>query len=367
MGTQPVLDIESLLSPIDTAAPCGGDPRLDPSPVSPYQCLKDARLAAADAERSQERGFGDDGDAKTTEETARKSWSLIASQGPAMIISTAKDLEIAAWLTEALLRQHRLAGLRDGLRLLAGLVERYWENVFPLPDEDGLETRLMPIAGLSGYDTEGRLIAPLKRMPLTDGDAPIAFWQYESATNGANGDRSGALAAFESGVQHSSPQSIRDLVEDGFGCLAALDQLDAALKAHADGEAPSLSRLRELVSGIVDAVRACGGSALPNEPLVAEPPAPSDPHSDLDPAIAPAEDAARPLDRQTAIRQLEELARFFRRTEPHSPIAYALDNLVRRGRLTFPELIEELIVDANARRDYFVNAGIRPPPEEVKG
>jgi type VI secretion system protein ImpA len=368
VGTQPVLDIESLLSPIDAAAPCGGDPRLDPSPVSPYQSLKDARLAAADAERNQERGFGDDGDAKITEEMARKSWNLIASQGPAMIVSTAKDLEVAAWLTEAMLRQHRFAGLRDGLRLLAGLVERYWENVFPLPDEDGLETRLVPIAGLSGYDAEGRLIAPLKRMPLSDADVPIAFWQYESAANGASGDGSGALAAFESGVQHSSPQFIRDLVEDGRGCLAALDELEAALQARADGETPSFSRLRELVAGIVDAVTAYGASALPDDPLIAEQPGAANPDSGLDPAAAPSEvGGVRPLDRVAAIRQLEELARFFRRTEPHSPIAYALDNLVRRGRLTFPELIEELIVDANARRDYFVNAGIRPPSEEVKG
>jgi type VI secretion system protein ImpA len=363
VGTQPVLDLERLLSPIDAAAPCGSDPRLDASPVSPYQSLKDARLAAADAERNQERGFGQESDAKIAEELAKKSWSLIASQGPAMIVSTGKDLEVAAWLTEALLRQHRLPGLRDGLRLLAGLVERYWDNVFPLPDEDGLETRLMPIVGLSGYEAEGRLIAPLKRMPLTDGDAPIAFWQYETVANGA-GDGSSALAAFESGVQHSSPEFIRNLVDDGQACLAALDQLDSALQAHADGEKPSFSRLRELVASIVGAVKAYGASALPDDPVIADP-AMADP--DADPADAPASGGGQLLDRQAAIRQLEELARFFRRTEPHSPIAYALDNLVRRGRMTFPELIEELIVDANARRDYFVNAGIRPPSEAVKG
>lgn len=363
MGTQPVLDIGSLLSPIDAAAPCGGDPRLDPSPVSLYQSLKDARLAAADAERNQERGFGDESDAKIADELARKSWNLIANEGPAMIALTAKDLEVAAWLTEALLRQHRFAGLRDGLQLLAGLVEYYWDDVFPLPDEDGLETRLMPIAGLSGSEAAGRLIGPLKRMPLSDGDAPIAFWQFEGAANGA-GDRSSALAAFESGVQHSSPQFIRDLVDDGQACLGALDQLEAALQARADGQTPSFSRLRELVAGIVDAVRSYGASALPDDLVIADSTM-ADPDADAaDASMASA--SVRPHDRQAAFRQLEELARFFRRTEPHSPIAYALDNLVRRGRMTFPELIEELIVDANARRDYFVNAGIQPPSVEVK-
>jgi type VI secretion system protein ImpA len=362
VGTQPVLDLESLLSPIADAASCGSDPRLDPSPVSLYQSLKDARLTAADAERHQERGFGDESDAKNAEELARKSWSIIASQGQALIASTAKDLEVAAWLTEALLRQHRFGGLRDGLQLLAGLVERYWDDLFPLPDEDGLEARLTPIAGLSGFEADGRLIAPLKKMPLTEGDAPIAFWHCESVAGG--GDGSNALAAFANGVQRSSPQFIRDLVDDGQACLAGLAQLETALEARAGGEAPSFSRLRDVVAGIVDIVRAYSGAILPDDPGVAAPAA-----AEIAAADGPdiPTTGGRPLDRQAAIRQLEELAIFFRRTEPHSPIAYALDNLVRRGRMTFPELIEELIVDANARRDYFVNAGIRPPPEEVKG
>jgi type VI secretion system protein ImpA len=364
VGTQPVLDIESLLSPIADAAPCGSDPRLDPSPVSPYQTLKDARLTAADAERNQERGFGDESDAKSADELARKSWSLIASQGQALIASTAKDLEVAAWLTEGLLREHRFGGLRDGLQLLSGLVERYWDDVFPLPDEDGLDARLTPITGLSGYESEGRLIAPLKKMPLTEGDVPIAFWQCESAAAGSV-DGGSALAAFANGVQHSSPQFVRDLVDDGRACLAALAQLEAALEARAGGETPSFSRLRDVVAEIVDVVKAYGGEALPDDAVVAEPAVAEMAAAEV--AEVPAAGAGRPLDRQAAIRQLEELARFFRRTEPHSPIAYALDNLVRRGRMTFPELIEELIVDANARRDYFVNAGIRPPSEEVKG
>ena len=79
-------------------------------------------------------------DAQNADEAARKSWELIAAEGPALIAKTAKDLEVASWLSEALLRRHQLAGLRDGLKLLGGLVERYWDGVYPLPDEDGLET-----------------------------------------------------------------------------------------------------------------------------------------------------------------------------------------------------------------------------------
>jgi type VI secretion system protein ImpA len=127
--------------------------------------------------------------------------------------------------------------------------------------------------------------------------------------------------------------------------------------------------LRETLSQILGALRAHGGVAA-EEPPAASEPAAAEPGA----AAAPGETsiAAAPargpiLDRHGAFRQLEELAAFFRRTEPHSPIAYAIENLVRRGRMSFPELVEELIADGNVRRDYFVNAGIQPPPGGGKG
>jgi type VI secretion system protein ImpA len=373
VGTPPVLDIEGLVLPISKAAPCGGDPRSDPSPTSVYQALKDARHAAADAERGLERGFAEEDDAKKADETSKKSWSLILAQGQPLIKSVAKDLEVAAWVTEAALRAHHLAGLRDGLRCTAELVDRYWDEVFPLPDEDGLETRLAPLAGLSGGDTEGRLITPLKKVPLTEGDdpPPIAFWQYERATNSASGKAQGGVtvAAFETALRRSSPEYVRRVTEDAQACLDAAARLEAALEARCASEAPSFSRLRETLSQILDALRAHGGVAA-EEPPTASDAAAAEPEA----AAAPGETsiAAAPargpiLDRQRAFRQLEELAAFFRRTEPHSPIAYAIENLVRRGRMSFPELVKELIVDGKVRREYFVNAGIQPPPDGDKG
>jgi type VI secretion system protein ImpA len=368
MATSPTLDLESLLSPIPGAAPCGTDPRSDTSPTSTYQAVKDARYAAADAERGLERGFAEESDAKRAEATAKQSWPLILSSGATLIASAAKDLEVAAWMTEALLRLHRIAGLRDGLLVLEGLVTQYWDDLFPLPDEDGLETRLAPLAGLSGGETEGRLIYPLKQVPLTEGDDPfpIAYWQYESAASTRDDKRDGGItiADFSNRLQRSSPQFVRDLMDDARACLDAITRLDGALAAHCGNESPSFSRLRETLSDILEALRSHGPTLAMADPEIL---------TDEVGAAVPASDGGQPsasgpvagpiLDRQGAFRQLEELAAFFRRTEPHSPIAYAIENLVRRGRMSFPELIEELIVDDSARRTYFINAGIQPPPE----
>jgi type VI secretion system protein ImpA len=359
VGTELVLNIEGLLAPIDEASPCGSDPRSDPSPISSYQTLKDARHAAADAERNIERGFSEASDAKNAEDTLKRSWELIVKQSPPLLTDVGKDIEVGAWLIEALLRTHRLGGLRDGLALMNGLIERYWDGLFPLPDEDGLETRLIPLASLSGTETEGRLIAPLKRVPLTEGgddSPPFSFWQYENAVSGAP-DGGATIAAFTGSLQRSSHEFVRDLADDAQACLAALAQLDSALETRCGTEAPSFSRVRGVLGGMLDAIRAHAALSL----LAVDPPPSAEPEA---PSAASAEPARSGLmDRHAAFRQLEELAAFFRRTEPHSPIAYAIDNLVRRGRMTFSELAEELIDDDNARRSYFVNAGIQPPPE----
>jgi type VI secretion system protein ImpA len=347
---------------------------LDSSPNSAYQVLKDSRLAASDAERNIERGFAEERDAQNADEAARKSWELIAAEGPALIAKTAKDLEVASWLSEALLRRHQLAGLRDGLKLLGGLVERYWDGVYPVPDEDGLETRLIPIVGLTGGEAEGRLITALRRVRLTeDGDSPFSFWQYERAASG-NPAGKATLEAIAAALDHSGDAFVQSLAEDARDCIAASGALEASLRVHCGDETPSFSRLHEALSRIFDAVKRRVPSAI--EPAAVVPAAPAEPAVDAveaAPAVTPAASTAAPrrdngeLDREGAFRQLEELARFFRRTEPHSPTAYALENLVRRGRMSFPDLVQELIDDGNVRRSYFVNAGIQPPPEGAGG
>ena len=62
------------------------------------------------------------------------------------------------------------------------------------------------------------------------------------------------------------------------------------------------------------------------------------------------------------LRELGRIAEYFRRTEPHSPLAYTLEEAVRRGRLTWPELLEEVVPDGGVRSTILNMLGIRPPP-----
>ena len=67
--------------------------------------------------------------------------------------------------------------------------------------------------------------------------------------------------------------------------------------------------------------------------------------------------------REDAIRQLEEIAGFFRRTEPHSPLAFTLEDAVRRARMPLPELLAEVMPDASVRRMLLTALGIHVAEE----
>jgi type VI secretion system protein ImpA len=64
--------------------------------------------------------------------------------------------------------------------------------------------------------------------------------------------------------------------------------------------------------------------------------------------------------REAALRELDRIAEFFRRTEPHSPLAYTLEEAVRRGRMTLAELLTEVLPDADVRNQMLWRLGIKP-------
>ena len=62
MSTEPVLDLNALLTPLSPEAPSGVDLREDTSPQSIYYRLKDARSTARATERRNDAGEESDDD-----------------------------------------------------------------------------------------------------------------------------------------------------------------------------------------------------------------------------------------------------------------------------------------------------------------
>lgn len=360
-------DLAALLAPISPEAPAGTDLRQDYSPDSLYYRLRDARGEARAAERAIDAG--------NTDASALPHWRAVRDLAIEALSQRSKDLEIAAWLSEGLLRDSGLVGLTGGFRLLAGLAETYWEDYFPQPDEEGLAGRLAPIAGLNGVGGEGTMLQPLRRTVLflrPDG-APFEFSDYlRSADLEGIGDAERRQQRIDSGVlpfetveneaRAAGEEHFAQLRNEAAEARATWQALGQILDQRAGADAPPSSQLRDLLQQIEDVAKrfaAPGGEAFE---AGAAPPADETAGPELR-ASAPAPRTDGLTSREDALRALAQIADFFRRTEPLSPITYTLQEAVRRSRLTWPELLEEIVPDATSRSAILSSLGIRPPSE----
>src|SRR4028118_2214196 len=93
-------------------------------------------------------------------------WRKVIQLATAALSEQTKDLQIASWLAEALVKQHGFAGLRDGLIIARRLQEDFWETLFPEIDEDNdLEGRANALESL-----DRNTALAVKEIALTAGE-----------------------------------------------------------------------------------------------------------------------------------------------------------------------------------------------------
>jgi len=378
MASPEVLDVARLTAPIEGETPVGSDLRADPSPTSVYYQVKDVRSQARAAER-QALMNGD--------EEAAADWGPILSLAPDVLAEQAKDLEIAAYLLEALARRHGFAGLRDGFRLLREMVEQFGDDIYPLPDEDGVETRVAPLTGLNGEGGEGTLIGPINNIPITDATSVGQFatshhvqaLEIDRLPEDAKERRmqQGAvdLTTFQTAVAESSPEFYKDLVEDLDGAIEEFSKLSEAADEKYGHDAPPTSAIksalqtcRETIANVARDKIAMFEVDEPAEDETAEAGAPGETGD----AAAGASRKQKAADgvietREDAFQVISKVAAFFRKTEPHTPISYALERIVRWGKLPLPELLKELIVDDTSVDQMFKLVGIPKSEDNEEG
>ncbi len=361
------VDLETILAPISVEAPAGQDVRNDFSPNSVYFRLRDARAEARAAERAADAN--PDADAGLAE-----GWRLVRSLAIKVLSEQAKDLEIAAWLTESLVRSEGLPGLAVGAAIIGGLTERYWEQLFPMPDEDGISTRVAPVTGLNGEGGDGTLIQPLRKQKLfTGGDGnPVLLFQYEqSAELPTITDQKRLDARLAAGVVPFDRMEAQARAAGATAFVAlrrnlreaqeAWEAMGETLDRAAGADAPPTGRVRDVLRQLGEVVaRYAPAEAAAGEAGMAAESVESEAAPEGGGAAAGTGGPRRIKTREDALAILTELAEYFRRTEPQSPLAYTIEDAVRRARLTWPELIEEIIEDAQTRANILTSLGIKP-------
>ncbi|MFS4437484.1 type VI secretion system protein TssA [Paracoccaceae bacterium GXU_MW_L88] len=342
---------ENLRHPIAEDAPIGKDPRFEAPGVAIYRELRDARSAARNDERKHERG-----ESGAIQSGASPEWRRVRDLALQLTREAAKDVEVLAWLIEAETRLYGYAGLARSFRLVHDLVALFGADLHPRPEEPDDDPYAV-MAGLNGVGREGALIQPLRLTPLVPG-APwgqFSLWDSEMA---------GARDALQQAISIAGVDAMSQRHGEVRAAITALDQLDALLAEKLGGDAPPFAQIREILDDTERTIRRLAG--LDDSAGVAEVAG-----TDVN-AAAPQNPATKapggPItSREEAFSELLRISAYFRKAEPHSPIGYALETLVRRGRMDFLALIEELIPDDHTRESVMTMAGVRPQRDRESG
>ncbi len=370
MPSADVLDFAKLLAPIPGDTATGQDLRGQSGASSFYYKVKDARNAARAIERQIESG---------TEDAPIPDWKTVVQHASKALEESTKDLEICAYLIEGLLRTNSFAGLRDGFKLARGLVEQYWEGLFPTPDEEGIATKVAPITGLNGDDAEGTLFAPINRVVIVDSPTfgRLTYSNYLQALATSKiadvkarekkiADGAMSFEKYQSAVDEVAPLFFRVLHDDLVSCLDEFAQMNAAFDAKCGMQAPPASAIRSNLTNVLDAIKDVARVKLAQtqpKPAVAEQEASETASVEgetksLKTEGGEGEKLPRIRNREDALDAIVQLASYFRRIEPHSLVPHALEQAVRWGRMPLTDLLQELIPDSDSRNALFKQVGI---------
>ena len=352
------LDIEALLSPVSDDSPVGHDLRESSSPNSDYRTLRDVRTKA----RNNERSALANGESQFI---VGKDWVEILRKSPEVFQKQSKDIEVLTWLIEALTRVHGFRGVGEGFRLAAGLIDSYGDNLHPVPDEDGVSSQLISLIGLNGFGGEGTIIIPIKAIPLTEGvEGPYSTWQCEQAfelERVSDPDKKEARikqgsitrAEIDQAVTETDTGFLLQVYEDIQFAIQEYVAFQDVLNAYCVEDPQPSGKILEALETAKQTLEYIAGDRLV---VIDE----SDTEEGTDGKGQSAPQKQQILDnRDAALRSLRDVAAYFRRTEPHSPIPYAIEQAVYWSQLPLPALIQELIPDENARRKYQNLTGIR--------
>ena len=322
-----------LLQPLPGPNAGGANLRYDPL----YDKLKEARReddAAPQGEWTRPRKMAD--------------WPQVIKLASDALATKSKDLQIAAWLTEALAHQEGVAGLNAGLDLLRGLVERHWDHLYPELEDGDTGLRAAPL------DWVGRYLHPaIRSVPLNK--TGHDFFKYrEARATGYEADAAGdqkKLAARQAAIEEkrltaedfdkafdATPKAwYKQLVVDLNSCGQALQALDALAQEKFGDAAPNFMDLQKGLEEVGDVVSKLLVKKLELDP---DPPdaAPAGAlgvggggatgSSGAAGALAP-----EPASADDAAARIASAVRFLRRADPKNPAPYLILRGFRWGEL----------------------------------
>ena len=354
------IDVNELLVPIPGSDPAGSDASFSDQ----FDRIREARRAD-DPSLAQ-------GEWQTELKVA--DWRVAQSLSEDILQRTSKDLQAAVWLGEAAISRYGLEGAKETFDLLIGLLDTYWEGLYPRADDGDLEERAGKLAWFNTYG--GRA---LQMMALNDdpqGPLNLAGWidSREVDNLGRQSAEAYQVAVdegringetFDSRMLTIAEAMIKERVEQAAVARDAFARLSALSDGRLGRDAPSLALIDDALKKIqqiyakVAVAKGVGGVTGVDEE--GEPIAVDEAASQGVAAGGALELSAGSLaSKDAALRALSEIAGFFRRTEPHNPVAYLLDRAVMWANMPLEEWLAEVVRDQSTLSSIRERVGLPP-------
>jgi len=333
---------EDLLNPIPGENPSGASLRYDPL----YDKIKEARREDDDAPQG-EWAF----------ERKTSDWKQVIKLAGDALATKSKDIQLAAWLTEAMLRTEGFSGLLASLKFCQGLIENFWDTLYPELEDGDAEFRAAPLDWIGS-----RFDQPVRMVPLTR--KGYDWFQYrQSRAVGYEADAAGnetkqeartqaiaegkvtaedfdvAFAATPKVFYAESKQNLDD-------CLAAIESLSGVCESRFGDATPgfrglrtALEEVRSAVNGLLQKKRELEPDEEPEAAVEAAAVERGEAETTDAGEVAGAAGRARktvsaePADRDDAYSRVAVVAKYLRREDPYSPAPYLMLRGLRWGEL----------------------------------
>ena len=366
----PVIDVEAMLQPISEEKPSGENLQY----ADVYGEIREARRADDDAAQGEWK----------IELKLADYQKTIALAVPVLTMQT-KDLQIAAWLTEALVKEHGFVGLRDSLKLVSGLQEKFWETLFPEIDEGDMEGRANAIEWM---DTQTSLA--IKQAAITEGEG-FNFNDYEDSKRfdipenldtldstdqqrykelQAQAEKENRVTAArwrntKTASRRAFYEALNVALED---CWTEYEEVNRVIEEKFDrNQAPGMGKLRKSLEDIETLAKKLLEEKRAEEPdEIIEENAEAGQSENGAGSTAKVSGVATATgaiqSRADALKRLGDVAEYFRRNEPHSPVSYLIQRAVKWGGMPLENWLQDVIKDEtvifNLRETLGFNTGL---------
>lgn len=362
-----MVDLALWLSPLDGDNPSGADLRND-EVFHELERFTQPQLKVEYDERNK----------PTSQSSIPVDWAAVLDKAEDLR-PRGRDLRLLVIVARALAAEDGMAGLAQGLSLIARSLDGFWDSMHPalrpnMPVRDAALRRMNALSDLQNkqggllFELRQRSFFSVPAIGLVKGadleqgslDERTVLLEAASGLNAAEkAELSASHAQLVTRVRSGcaafaerSASEMADLVARTKEALNALAAVDDAVNARLDGHGstlPDLKKFLERVSATLSRTptgeKSVNGAVKPVDttgavsPAVVNGSAPASVHANSgDPAMLP----DRIGSRDDVVKCLDLVVAFYDRTEPSSPIPHLARRIRRMVHMDFVELMEDL-------------------------